>query len=206
MNIFRTNGQTYIFTTLSLNSMMYSSYYKILDKSETEMTYKLLCSGGIRIRTARRNMVMFQFGGTVGPSQFPTFALKHEHEDTQHMLPRPVVKSRPGNLGYKLMNTSIWLKSLCKDIETLTINHLINQKTQTSENVLKHIEFCKKNIPQSLRICNTFFTQMIMVGSFNYHEGNIPIHVNDDDFITALLSVEGSSKTKGGKTLYIEKN
>ena len=82
MNIFRTNGQTYIFTTLSLNSMMYSSYYKILDQSETEMTYKLLCSGGIRIRTARRNMVMFQFGGTVGPSRFPTFALKHEHEDT----------------------------------------------------------------------------------------------------------------------------
>ena len=121
------------------------------------------------------------------------------------MLPRPVVKSRPGNLGYKLMNTSIWLKSLCKDIETLTINHLINQKTQTSENVLKHIEFCKKTIPQSLRICNTFFTQMIMVGSLNCHEGNIPIHVDDDDFITALLSVEGSSKTKGGKTLYIEK-
>ena len=148
---------------------------------------------------------MFQWGGTVGPSRFPTFALKDEHEDTRHMLPRPVVKSRPGNLGHKLMNTNIWLKSLCKDIETLTMNHLINQKTQTSEKILRHIDFCKKTLPESLRICNTFFTQMIMVGSFNYCKGNIPIHVDDDDFITALFSVEGSSKTHGGTTLYIER-
>ena len=88
---------------------------------------------------------MFQFGGTVGPSQFPTFSLQSEDEDTRHMLPRPVVKSRPGQLGYKIMNTSIWLKCLCKVIETLTINNLRNQKTQTSENVLKHIEFCKNH-------------------------------------------------------------
>ena len=204
MNL-RINGRTYEFTTLSLNSMMSSSYSQILDKSESEMTYKLLCSGGIRIRTKQRNMVMFQFGGTVGPSQFPTFSLQREDEDTRHMLPRPVVKSRPGQLGYKIMNTSIWLKCLCKDIETLTINHLRNQKTQTSENVLKHIEFCKKIIPSSLRICDTFFTQMIMVGSFNSKEGNIPIHLDDDDFVTALLSVAGSSRISGGSTLYIEK-
>ena len=95
MNL-RINGRTYEFTTLSLNSMMYSSYSQILDKSESEMTYKLLCSGGIRIQTKRRNMVMFQFGGTIGPSQFPTFSLQSEDEDTRHMLPRPVVKSRPG--------------------------------------------------------------------------------------------------------------
>ena len=184
---------------------MYSSYSNILNKSETEMSYKLLCSGGVRIRTRKRNLVMFQWGGTVGPSRYPTFALKHEHENTRHMLPRPVVKSRPGYLGHRMMKTSIWLNSLCKDIETLTINHLVNQKTQTSENVLKHIKFCKETIPGSLRICNTFFTQMIMVGSFNCSDGNIPIHVDDDDFITALLSVEGSSKTNGGTTLYIEK-
>ena len=90
-------------------------------------------------------MVMFQFGGTVGPSQFPTFSLQREDEDTRRMLPRPVLKSRPGQLGYKIMNTSIWLKCLCKDIETLTINHLNNQKTQMSENLLKHIEFAKKS-------------------------------------------------------------
>ena len=95
MNL-RINGRTYEFTTLSLNSMMSSSYSQILDKSESEMTYKLLCSGGIRIRTKRRNMVMFQFGGTVGPSQFPTFSLQREDDDIWHMLPRPVVKSRPG--------------------------------------------------------------------------------------------------------------
>ena len=205
MHNLRTNGKTYKFTTLSLNSMMYSSYSNILNKSETEMTYKLLCSGGVRIRTKKRNLVMYQWGGTIGPSRFPTFALKHEDEDTRHMLPRPVVKSRPGYLGHKLMTTSIWLQSLCKDIETLTINHFRNQKTQTSEKVLKHIGFCKKNIPNSLRICDTCFTQMIMVGSFNSTEGNIPIHVDNDDFITALLSVEGSSKTNGGTTLYIEK-
>ena len=46
---------------------------------------------------------------------------------------------------------------------------------------------------------------MIMVGSFNSKEGNIPIHVDDDDFVTALLSIAGSSQISGESTLYIEK-
>ena len=58
MNL-RINGRTFEFTTLSLNSMMSSSYSQILDKSESEMTYKLLCSGGIRIRTKQKIWLCF---------------------------------------------------------------------------------------------------------------------------------------------------
>ena len=120
---------------------------------ESEMIYKFLCTGGNRIRTKTRNMVMFQYGGTVGPSQFPTFSLSHE--ESRHMLPRPVVKSRPGNPGYKLMREGTWLKHLCKDIEILTINHLRTINTQTSEQILKHIEFCKKVVPPCLRMIHS---------------------------------------------------
>ena len=51
---------------------------------------------------------------------------------------------------------------------------------------------------------DTFFTQMIMVGSFNCNCGQIPIHMDCDDFITALLSVGGSSEIRGGSTFYVE--
>ena len=184
--------------------MKFAQYRQLLNTMESKMTYKMLCCGGNRIKTKTRNMVMFQYGGTVGPSQFPTFSFKHEED--RHMLPRPVVKSRPGNIGHKLMTESTWLKHLCKDIERLTINHLRSIKNQTSDYILKQIEFCKNIVPPCLRICNTFFTQMIMVGSFNSDCGRIPIHVDGDDFITALLSVGGSSKIQGGSTFYVEKD
>ena len=99
-----------------------------------------------------------------------------------------------------------WLRQLCKDIELLTIQHLNHQKSQMSEKILQHIYFCKKHIPLCLRICNTFFTQMIMVGRFNCNKGFIPFHVDSDDFITALFSVGGSTKIDGGSTFYLQKS
>ena len=121
------------------------------------------------------------------------------------MLPRPVVKSRPGNMGWILMNKCQWLRSLCQDVEILTINHLREQNSQNSDYILNQISFCKEHIPSCLRIYDTFFTQMILVGSFNCDSGYIPLHVDKDDYITALLSVSGSSKINGGHTFYVEK-
>jgi len=157
-------------------------------KEHVELTYNLLSAGGNRIQTRKRNMVMFQYGGTIGPAKYPTFVHRADPQ-YHHMLPRPVVKSRPGKIGWRLLSKSLWLKKLCVDIEYLTIKFLKGQKSQTSEILLQHIEFCKNNVPPCLRICNTFFTQMILVGSSHCSNGNIPLHIDEDDHITALLSL-----------------
>ena len=160
----RLDEETYQFTTLSLMSMKYKLYHEELDPSLSAMTYKHLCSGGNCVQTQRRNMVMYQSGGTIGPSRYPTFLLRHETKG-RHILPRPVVKIRPGQIGYNMMKQCKWLRELCRDIKILTIKDLNHQKSQTSENLLQHIYFCKKHKPFCFHNCDTFFTHMIMVGS-----------------------------------------
>ena len=54
-----------------------------------------------------------------------------------------------------------------------------------------------------MHICNTFFTQMIMVGSPNENQGQIPAHLDHDDYITALVSI-GDNDMYGGSTCYYE--
>ena len=148
---------------------------------------------------------MYQFGGSIEPSRYPTFSLRQEPKG-RHMLPRQVVKSRPGQICYNMMKQCNWLRQLCKDTELLTIQHLNHQNSQMSEKILQHIYFCKKHIPSCLWICNTFFTQMIMFGSFNCDKCVIQFHVDSDDFITALFSVGGSTQINGGSTFYLQKS
>ena len=61
-------------------------------------------------------------------------------------------------------------------------------------------------ITNQKRLAAKILTKMIMVGSFNSDCSRIPIHVDGDNFITALLSVGGSSEIKGGSTFYVEKD
>ena len=60
-------------------------------------------------------MVTFTFGGTIESSRYPTFLLNHESKGG-NMLPRPVVKSTPGRIGYNMMKKCKWLRELCRDI------------------------------------------------------------------------------------------
>ena len=61
----------------------------------------ILCSGGNKIVTKVRNLTLYQYGGTIGPSRFPKFVNPLKHG--QSMLPRPVVKILPKNVGHTIM-------------------------------------------------------------------------------------------------------
>ena len=173
----------------------------MLSNEYVKNTYNLLCAGGNKIKTGKRNQMMYQYGGTIGPAQYPTYL--QLPGKTVHMLPRPVVKSRPHRLGHRIMNNCNWLRELVSDIERFTLNHLEEDKSPTSAIILDHVLLSKQLIPPCLRICDTFFTQMILLGKVGEKEGIIPIHVDEDDHITALLSI-GSHKLVGGDTVYVE--
>ena len=191
------------------------SYKGLVSAQNIDCTYKILCGGGNQIKTKKRNLTMYQYGGTIGPARYPTYTVKREvvsnhGQNTtvieKHMLPRPVVKSRPNMIGHMYMNHFPWLIDLCRDIEQLTLQYVQNNKSQSTEIIEQYIAFSKKHIPPCLRICNTFFTQMILVGCMDDQEGNIPPHHDEDDHITALYSLSNSDSLLGGNTYYAESN
>ena len=158
--------------------------------------------------------MMFQYGGTIGPSRYPTFKLDEESFQKK-MLPRPVKLSRPEQIGHIIMSNCGWLNELCKDVESLTINYILEHEeqltvphpvigTQSTVPLIDIVKFSKVHIPPCLRICKTMFTQMILVGSFNTKSGYIPPHYDDDDYITALVSLGNTTNLRGGDTFYSE--
>ena len=60
---------------------------------------------------------------------------------------------------------------------------------------------CSRNqVHSSLRICDTFFTSFIMVGD-RKKEDHVPTHLDDNDNVTALISI-GGDNIKGGENIY----
>ena len=61
----------------------------------------------------------------IGRSKSPCFWESNKIQ----ILPRPVTKSRPGPLGYQLLNTCNWLQDIVKYMEYLCVKHLFHIKT-----------------------------------------------------------------------------
>ena len=192
----------YRFTCININNRCLLSHHYHLINDNVKLWYSIICSGGNKIVTKVRKQTMFQYGATIGPARYPKF--HNPQHNKPSMLPRPVVKSRPGNLGHYLLNQCSWLRHLCKLVEKLTIESLIDETTESSQFIQQMIHKSNTIIPASLRICETFFTQMIIVGHPAAVCGNIPIHLDKDDIITALLSI-GDTDVDGGSTNYYEK-
>ena len=211
----RLGGFEYPFVIYDMSNELTHFYDCVYTQDNIMSTYKLLSAGGTRLRTSKSVQVIFQYGGTIGPARYPTF-VSSDKLNKKHMLPRPVVKSRPYQLGHFLMTKCTWLIKLCQHVESLTLNYLqenesqltvhqTHQRTQLTVSALERALFSKKHIPPCLRICDTFFTQMILVGSFSHREGNIPPHEDSDDYVTALVSLGQTETLVGGDTFYSEK-
>ena len=69
-----------------------------------------------------------------------------------------------------------------------------------SKEVLEITKKCLHFMPSSLRICDSIFNSMIVVGDFTGH-GEIPLHFDTDDYINAIVSI-GDKKVVGGGTVY----
>ena len=60
--------------------------------------------------------------------------------------------------------------------------------------------FSKNHVYSSLRICDTCFISMIIVGDHK-KEVHIPILFDDNDYVTAFISI-GVNYIEGGETVY----
>ena len=48
-------------------------YEQVLSKEYYKKSIIILCKGGTRMKTKKRMMTMYQFGGTIGASRYPLF-------------------------------------------------------------------------------------------------------------------------------------
>ena len=196
---FRLDSSVFTFANMDISNVMDIHYGQMLSKDRFRIGYKILCYRGNRIHTQKRNMVMYQYGSTVGASQHPFFW--NQKTMGHSMLPRPVVKSRPGNIGNLIMNNNKWFQDLCQDVELIAIRYLEEENSFSSQQIRRHTMICKRIVPACLRICNTFFTQMVVVGPEGNKEGEIPLHLDSGDYINVLVHI-GDSSVEGGEIGY----
>jgi hypothetical protein len=66
------------------------------------------------------------------------------------------------------------------------------------------INQANKLIPSCLRICDTMFTQMIVLQTNSKdNSGSIPVHIENDDHVNAILTL-GDIAVGGGSTVYYD--
>ena len=71
------------------------------------------------------------------------------------------------------------------------------------ESIIDSMNYSEKVIPQSLRLCVTFFTQMVIAGKCNDISNNrMPPHIDVDDIISYIITLD--SPKSGGDTDYCD--
>ena len=143
---------------------------------------------------------MFQFGATIGPSRTPLFYNKLRNKNS--MLPRPVVKSRPGSKHFDIFIKLKWLEDLTQGLARMVITHLVTFPPQDADKILHELNVCKEIVPDCLKLFKTFFNQLILIGQFET-SGYMPIHFDKDDVINVVVTI-GDNNMHGGATTFCD--
>lgn len=147
---------------------------------------------------------MFCAGGTLGAARKPFY---RKGNNTFSMLPRPYKNNLPFHSGFNLLK-EFWVNDFFKDVEKLALQFIYfcipdcKQKTILQ----KYIEYSKSLVPDELRISNTFFTQLSLIGDMSYQSGlqDVRPHVDADDIFTAIIHL--GHPIKGGNLVIYSGN
>ena len=106
-----------------------------------------------------------------------------------------------------------WFKYFTEDLSTITITHLLIaiENAQSENNSFLYdyfmkiyikILFVRDKLPKSLKIYDSIFTQVSIVGTFPIPDskGEIPLHKDEKDIISCVVTLGNVSR--GGSTLY----
>ena len=86
--------------------------YKELEQEENWRSFvNFVKKNGLRMESKKRNCVMYSFGSTVGPTNFPRYTYD---SDRLSSLPRPYPKCKPGKPMYDLYEQK-WFQKRCLD-------------------------------------------------------------------------------------------
>ena len=147
----------------------------------------------------KRNITMFCAGSTIGPARKPFY---RDVQGCRKMLPRPFIHSLPNGTADSLLK-KMFMSKFFQDVEDLALHFIfkIIPRSKQRTDIISAIEQCKKYVPSDLRICNTFFTQISLIGEMKHCKGqhDISPHVDSDDIFTAIIHL--GTPTCGGELL-----
>lgn len=121
-----------------------------------------------KVRSEKRgsNIQMSMLGATSSVSATPKIVYKNEHNqiiDNEMML-RPCAGFRTGSKGHKLQDTQ-WYHKLVTYISQITLKFVkaMSRTQPYYKDVLEKLLYIRNVFPKELRICNSIFTQQIML-------------------------------------------
>lgn len=150
----------------------------------------------------KRSQPQYQLGSTIGASfGFPRYVGK---DGGIHNMPRPYQGCMPGQKGHAFLNQE-WFKEMMADLYfKYTMDYLDKMRVVNPSyaNYLRELfTFIMEKIPPELRIGNTPFTQLSLVGGFFFGLLGIALHTDPKDLFSLLLHA-GEVEGDGGSTLY----
>ena len=143
-------------------------------------------------------------GSTIFASKYPQF--KNPTSVLYPMLPRPYEKCRAKGIGQRSMKRK-WFRHLLFDLDVccrLHVHHLLNvytlnddlEKVEEMKSVIDLMNYSEKAVLQTLRLCNTLFTVMVIVRKCNEINNGRPPHLDEDDNISCIITL--GSPNNGG--------
>lgn len=149
---------------------------------------------------------MYMIGSTKGRSRHPMLISKNKktNELEKHMLWRPCKGSRPGHKGFEIQKTDQFFSRLVKVIsdKTLKVVQALAQEYDYYKEVLEDILFVQHRFPEELKVCNSIFTQQIVLRIMK--KGDIRAifkHYDKNDLYGAVY-LQGLTKTGGDFQFY----
>ena len=211
----REGQKTYLFYVN--NIFNYSHDYKHKFISFRKMNYiktihSLICNISCS-NNKKRNIENYVLGSTCFGGPSPRYW--HEEKEKHSMIPRPYKDYKPESLVLCVLKQDRYndLINLCayetknylyrslifySKFDVPNASYLITQIKET----LCIIDFIENHVPLALRIGNSFFTQMVVIGNttIRKHDG-IPKHL-DKDMITCIINFGVVDKGGGSTAFY----
>ena len=139
------------------------------------------------------------FGSTVGPMKPRSdYQFWNEKKEMFSMFPRNYVMSHEGTWEEVTLKLR-WVVKIVNHAEQIA---LLYDKSN-DPGLLKVMEEAKKIIPRELRICNSCFTSMALVGNVMNSSGRSHPHHDANDVVSTIITL-GKEDVTWGSTLYYD--
>lgn len=169
-----------------------------------------LVSVSDKIKSGKRgsNIQMGMLGATCSVSATPKIIYRNEKDELldKDMMLRPCVRFKPGAKGHQLLHDTEWYIKLVNYISDLTLQFVKDlSRTQPQyKEVLTKLLYIHNVFPETLRICNSIFTQQIIltVKDARLLKVFFP-HFDENDIIGAVLII-GLTRSGGDFLFFSE--
>lgn len=149
---------------------------------------------------------MTMIGSTKGRSRHPKLISynKKKNKLEKHMLWRPCKGSRPGNKGFEIQRDDEFFQRLVKVIsdKTLKVVKALAQEYDYYKEVLEDILFVKNRFPEELKVCNSIFTQQIILRILNKTDIRAIFKHYDKNDLYGAVYLQGITTTGGEFQFY----